>query len=79
MLRVKTDKIYFYCRTVEGMSGSPVIALHSEFWAPDDKLSGDSVIGTVNNFIGIYSGRLYGQSVSDEPRGEISAIGIHDE
>jgi hypothetical protein len=46
--------------TRQGMSGSPVIARHSGLLglSDDGKLSGDSVIGTCENFVGIYSGRL---------------------
>lgn len=46
--------------TRAGMSGAPVIARHSGFlgFQNDGEISDDSVIGTTENFIGIYSGRL---------------------
>lgn len=43
--------------TRTGMSGSPVIARHSGIFAPGG-FSEDSIIGTVEKFIGIYSGRV---------------------
>jgi hypothetical protein len=54
-------RVYYYVdsATRKGMSGSPVIGRHSGFisfgGAP---VSDDSVIGTVEKFIGIYSGRV---------------------
>jgi len=46
--------------TRNGMSGSPVIARHDGIFNPGGPggLSPDAVIGSVNKFIGIYSGRL---------------------
>ena len=64
------------CRTAEGMSGSPVIASRSGIWKPPGKPLGDTVFGTINKFLGIYSGRLYDQSKSDESLGEISELGV---
>jgi len=69
-------KLLIDCRTTEGMSGAPVIVSHRGIWNPDGKFSGNSVIGTVNNFLGIYSGRLYDQNIQDSPEREISEIGI---
>ena len=46
------------CRTFSGMSGSPVVATHSGIWMPTGKVSDDSVIGTVENLLGVYSARL---------------------
>ena len=69
-------KLLIDCRTTKGMSGAPVIVSHSGFWSPDGKLSDDSVFGTTNNFLGIYSGRLYDQHIQNRPEREISEIGI---
>jgi hypothetical protein len=46
--------------TRSGMSGSPVIARHSGILNPGGpiNLAPDAVIGTMNKFIGIYSGHL---------------------
>jgi hypothetical protein len=65
------------CRTTQAMSGSPVIVSRSGVWNPDGKLSGNSIIGQVSNFVGIYSGRLFAKD-SSELAGdeEISEIGI---
>ena len=49
--------------TRKGMSGSPVIVRHSGFFNPN-KNPNDARFGTVENFIGIYSGR-----VDDDPLG----------
>lgn len=49
--------------TREGMSGSPAIMRHSGLFAPDS-MDGNSLIGTVENFLGIYSGRI-----GDDPMG----------
>jgi hypothetical protein len=43
--------------TREGMSGSPVIARHSGFFSPGPGLE-NAKLGTMNKFIGIYSGRI---------------------
>jgi hypothetical protein len=43
----------------EGMSGAPVIARHSGiFGGAGPAIADDSVIGTVENFVGIYAGRI---------------------
>jgi hypothetical protein len=47
--------------TRKGMSGSPVVARHSGLFRPDAGQGpppATSVIGTVNKFVGVYSGRL---------------------
>jgi Trypsin-like peptidase domain len=47
--------------TREGMSGSPVVARHSGIFRRDEGQGpppADTIIGTMNKFIGIYSGRL---------------------
>ena len=49
--------------TREGMSGSPAIMRHSGLFSPGG-IDGDSLIGTVENFLGIYSGRI-----GDDPMG----------
>ena len=44
--------------TRKGMSGSPVIVRHSGIWNPSGKIADDSIMGTIFNIIGIYSGRI---------------------
>ena len=45
--------------TRKGMSGAPVIAQHNGLFTPKSGyLTGDSVIGTVQKFIAVYSGRV---------------------
>lgn len=51
-------KFYIDTATREGMSGAPVYAQESGFWAPEGKkLPEGGVFGKGNRFIGIYSGR----------------------
>lgn len=50
---------YVDSATREGMSGSPVYAQVSGFWAPKNgKLPDDGVMGRGEQFVGIYSGRI---------------------
>ncbi|MAR92738.1 MAG: hypothetical protein CML06_17930 [Pseudomonadales bacterium] len=50
---------YIDTATKSGMSGSPVYAQESGFWAPEGKqIPDDAVFGTGHRFIGIYSGRV---------------------
>jgi len=52
-------KLYIDTATREGMSGSPVYAQESGFWAPEGgKLPEDGVFGTGHRFLGVYSGRV---------------------
>ena len=51
-------RVLIDCRTYSGMSGSPVVVSHSGIWMPEGEITGDSVIGTVESLLGIYSGRL---------------------
>lgn len=52
-------KLYIDTATREGMSGAPVYAQESGFWAPEGKtLLEDGVFGKAHRFIGIYSGRV---------------------
>ena len=52
-------KIYIDTATREGMSGAPVYAQETGFWAPEGKkLPEDGVFGKGNRFLGIYSGRV---------------------
>ncbi|ACI57489.1 conserved hypothetical protein [Rhizobium leguminosarum bv. trifolii WSM2304] len=44
--------------TREGMSGSPVIFRHNGVHMPSGGLDRNTIIGTVENFLGIYSGRI---------------------
>lgn len=64
------------CRTSKGLSGSPVVVAHSGIWHPEGKMSPDSIIGTLHNFLGVYSGRLYDQNELQISEREISEIGI---
>ncbi len=64
------------CRTTSGLSGSPVIASRSGLYNPDGEFSGNSVIGTVSMFLGIYSGRLTGIESHKKDGDSISEIGI---
>lgn len=66
------------CRTAPSMSGSPVLASSSGIWTPpgESKLSGNSVIGTVNNFVGVYSGRLTPSELGGHGGDETTELGI---
>ena len=65
------------CRTTQAMSGSPVIVSHSGIWHPDGKPSANTIHGTITNFIGVYSGRLYAKDSSGlAGDDEISEIGV---
>lgn len=66
------------CRTASSMSGSPVICAHSGIWSPNGKWDDQSIIGTVENFAGVYSGRLKMQDPhEDTPDTDlISEIGV---
>ncbi len=58
-------------RAFTGMSGSPVIVSHAGFWSPSGKIH-DGQLGTVTDFIGVYSGRLKSKLDTDK---DISDIG----
>lgn len=52
---------YIDSATRRGMSGSPVIIRHSGMFAPRGSpgvMTGEEVIGTVERFVAIYSGRI---------------------
>ena len=49
---------YIDSATRKGMSGSPVIVRHSGIFSPAGALSSDAIIGSVERFVGIYSGRI---------------------
>jgi len=52
-------KIFIDTATRSGMSGSPVIMRRTGIHGFDGrKIKGDDIIGTIENFIGIYSGRI---------------------
>lgn len=52
-------KLYIDTATREGMSGSPVFAQESGFWAPEGKsLPEGGIYGKGNRFLGVYSGRV---------------------
>ena len=71
-------QILIDCRTTSAMSGSPVIVSHSGIWSPTGQFpSPDSVIGTIENFLGVYSGRFYAvDDLDDDNVREISDLGI---
>lgn len=71
-------RMFIDCRTTTAMSGSPVIVSHSGFWSPSgDPKAPDSVVGTIENFLGVYSGRFYAQDAENEGNErEISDLGI---
>jgi hypothetical protein len=66
------------CRTANGMSGAPVLCAHSGIWMPNGKMTSDSVIGTVENFAGVYSGRLRMKDFGEDTKvaDRISEIGV---
>jgi hypothetical protein len=59
-IEVHSEKLFYYVdsATRKGMSGAPVIARHSGYISFGATMSGDSIIGTVEKFVGIYSGRV---------------------
>lgn len=61
------------CRTAPSMSGSPVIVSRSGIWNPPGTsgLTDQTNIGTVENFLGVYGGRL-----NDPSSCEVSEIGV---
>ncbi|MBI4966934.1 MAG: trypsin-like peptidase domain-containing protein [Rhodospirillales bacterium] len=65
------------CKTTKGMSGAPVICLHKGIWSPTEKES-DAVVGTVEKFSGIYSGRWHAKEFGEHTKAtdEITEIGI---
>ena len=79
---VNPTKFLIDCRTSKSMSGSPVICSHSGLWSPSGTMDDQSIIGTVQKFVGVYSGRLYERDALGERQGEpaqleaISEIGI---
>ena len=64
------------CRSYSGMSGSPVLISHNGLWKPDGKDTepGDTIIGTVRSFLGVYSGRLISRQ-PDQYEG-VAEIGV---
>lgn len=63
----KLPRFLIDCRTTPSMSGSPVIASHSGVWSPDGQLSQETVMGTINKFVGVFSGRLYDHEGAAQP------------
>jgi len=69
------------CRTAYAMSGSPVICRNRGFWNPDGS-SGDfgkTIMDPVENFVGVYSGRLIMRNAPEEnvvQSDRISEIGV---
>jgi len=43
--------------TRKGMSGSPVVMRHDGLYSPSGKFDSTSILGSVSNFLGVYSGR----------------------
>lgn len=66
------------CRTAPSMSGSPVLVSHSGIWNPsgNGEFTSDSIIGTITNFIGVYSGRLTANDLELQSDQEITELGI---
>lgn len=66
-------RILIDCRTAPRMSGSQVMVSHSGLWNPPGTsgFGAQSVIGTVENFLGVYGGRL-----EDSKSTEVSDIGV---
>lgn len=60
------------------MSGSPVLCAHSGLYMTSVKLGDDAVFGTVENFAGVYSGRLIMQEPDQDAKNadRISEIGV---
>lgn len=56
--------------TRQGMSGSPVILRHSGLHMPSGELTDDTIMGTVVNILGIYSGR----TGDDELGGQLGRV-----
>lgn len=65
-------------RSAAGMSGAPAICTHSGIWNKKGNSMKDAVIGTVENFSGVYSGRLRMKTTEEEETfaGKISEIGL---
>jgi len=74
----KLPRFLIDCRTAKGMSGSPVICSHSGIWSRNGKLENDSIIGTVQNFAGVYSGRLRPKETgeNDDRLDQVTEIGV---
>ncbi|MEP9388214.1 trypsin-like peptidase domain-containing protein [Mesorhizobium sp. KR9-304] len=64
------------CRTAAGMSGAPVLASRHGIWVPNGKFDDSTVIGTVTNFAGVYSGRLEAKHADAAANDAISELGI---
>ena len=79
---VHLPRFFIDCRTSDGMSGSPVICQHNGVWNPNDpmggvtdgKLPSNAKIGLVENFAGVYSGRLISKETNMAD--EISELGV---
>ncbi len=57
-------KIIIDTATREGMSGSPVFARNTGYWAPEGKTRmEDHVFGEGTTFLGVYSGRIIGEDI----------------
>lgn len=57
-------KILIDTATRSGMSGAPVFARSSSFWAPEGVTDlGRHILGEGDRFVGVYSGRLLGEDV----------------
>lgn len=72
---VDSNLIFIDCRTNKGLSGAPVIVRHDGIWNPEggNQMTGNTIIGSVTNFIGVYSGRLI--KIGTDKKEEISEIG----
>lgn len=66
------------CRTDKGMSGSPVVFRRSGPWSPNGKLDDETHFETVENFLGVYAGRLIDPTANGDAKesDRISEIGV---
>lgn len=69
-------KFLIDARTYSGMSGSPAVCSHSGVWREPGTDFGESIIGTIKKFVGVYSGRRFGEPGPDEASPAVSEIGI---
>jgi len=64
-------RIYVDTATRSGMSGSPVIMQRKGFHSLEGGVPGSEIIGTISNFVGVYSGRI---GATDEFKAQLGII-----
>ncbi len=69
-------RVLIDCRTSPSMSGAMVICAHSGLHTASGNFFNDGVFGTVENFLGVYSGRYYSKDAEPLKAQEPSEIGI---